>query len=131
MKSEKGIGHHEKQRMYYSQVIKLYFTDGLGYLRISKIIPVSTTTIKNWCITFATENGITMEERANEIRKRTTKISAMPVESNEIKHLQSEVLRLQKELKQEKLRADAFDKMIDIAESRFNIPIRKKAGARR
>lgn len=131
MKTEKGIGHHEKHRMYYSKAVKLYFTNGLGYLRISKIIPVSATTVKNWCITFAAENGITMEKKANEIRKRTTKTSVSTEVPNDIKNLQAEVLRLQKELKQEKLRADAYDMMIDIAESRFNIPIRKKAGARR
>jgi len=45
--------------------------------------------------------------------------------------LQAEVTRLHKELKDEKLRADAYDIMIDIAESKFNISIRKKAGARR
>lgn len=131
MKTEKGIGHHEKHRLYFSRVINLYFTNGMGYLRISKIIPVSATTVKKWCITFAAENGITMEKRSNEIRKRTTKTSASTEVPNDIKNLQAEVLRLQKELKQQKLRADVYDKMIDIAESRFNIPIRKKAGARR
>lgn len=131
METEKGIGHHEKHRLYYSKAVKLYFTNGLGYVRISKIIPVSATTVKNWCITFAAENGITMEKKANEIRKRTTKTSASTEVPNDIKNLQAEVLRLQKELKQEKLRADAYDMMIDIAESRFNIPIRKKAGTRR
>ncbi|MBK5202059.1 MAG: hypothetical protein JJE21_11105, partial [Spirochaetaceae bacterium] len=45
---------------------------------------------------------------------------------DDIKALQAEVARLQKELKDEKLRADAYDIMIDIAESKFNIPIRKK-----
>lgn len=37
--------------------------------------------------------------------------------------------RLRKALKQEQLRADAFDAMIDDAEAKFNIPIRKKKPA--
>jgi len=59
---------------------------------------------------------------------RTPKLTGIP---DDIKSLQSEVAMLQKELKDEKLRADVYDIMIDIAESKFNIPIRKKAGAKR
>ena len=47
----------------------------------------------------------------------------------DVKALQEEVLRLKKELKQEKMRADAYDMMIDLAEDTFKIPIRKKSGA--
>lgn len=47
----------------------------------------------------------------------------------DVKVLQEEVLRLKKELKQEKMRADAYDMMIDLAEDAFKIPIRKKSGA--
>ena len=47
----------------------------------------------------------------------------------DVKALQEEVLRLKKELKQEKMRADAYDMMIDLAEDAFKIPIRKKSGA--
>lgn len=39
-------------------------------------------------------------------------------------HLENE--RLRTELKHEKLRAHAYDTMIDVAEEMFNIPIRKK-----
>lgn len=63
MKERKEIGNLEKHRRYYSKVTKLYFRDGLGYLRISKIIPVSTSTVKNWCITFAADNNLKMGRR--------------------------------------------------------------------
>jgi dsDNA-binding SOS-regulon protein len=33
---------------------------------------------------------------------------------------------LERQLKKEKLRADAYDTMIDVAEKKFSIPIRKK-----
>ena len=49
----------------------------------------------------------------------------------ELKALECEVLRLQFQLKQESLRADAYDEMINVAESRYNIAIRKKVGAKR
>ena len=48
-----------------------------------------------------------------------------------IRELELENRRLQKALDTEKLRAQAFDTMIELAESRFNIPIRKKSGTKR
>lgn len=58
-----GIGYHEKHRRYYAKATKLYFKKGLGYRRISKLIPVAATTIKRWWIIFAEENGIPMEKK--------------------------------------------------------------------
>ena len=43
----------------------------------------------------------------------------------------AELARVKEELRKEKLRADAYDTMIDIAEDMFKVPIRKKAGAKR
>ena len=34
MNREKGMSYHEKRQRYYSKVTKLYFKEGLGYLRI-------------------------------------------------------------------------------------------------
>jgi hypothetical protein len=50
---------------------------------------------------------------------------------NEVQALQAEVVRLQSELEGARLRADADDEMINVAESNFKITIRKKAGAKR
>lgn len=44
--------------------------------------------------------------------------------------LRAEITRLRKEVRQEKMRADALDTMIDVAEEMFNIPVRKKAGTK-
>lgn len=137
MKEEKKLSYHEKHRRYYAKSTKLYFEKGLGYRRISKLIPVAATTIKRWCIIFAEENGITMEKKANANANAKQKLNNKTPDSatitipDDIKALQAEVARLQKELKHEKLRADAYDTMIDIAETKFNIPIRKKSGAKR
>jgi hypothetical protein len=48
----------------------------------------------------------------------------------EVQELQKEVLELRKRLVQEKLRADAYDEMINVAEGKFKIKIRKKVGAK-
>ena len=41
-----------------------------------------------------------------------------------------QIEKLKKALEEETLRADAYDEMIDVAESTYKIPIRKKAGAK-
>lgn len=47
-----------------------------------------------------------------------------------LKELEAENRRLQKALELERLRSKAYDTMIDVAESTFNIPIRKKVGTK-
>lgn len=47
-----------------------------------------------------------------------------------IKELEAENRRLEKALELEKLRAKAYDTMINVAEETFNIPIRKKSGTK-
>ena len=50
--------------------------------------------------------------------------------SEDVKELQAEIKRLQRDLRMEKLRADLNEEIIKVAESKFNIHIRKKAGAK-
>ena len=49
---------------------------------------------------------------------------------DQIRELKAALKKAQKEAELEKLRAKAYDKMIDLAEERFNIPIRKKTGTK-
>ena len=44
--------------------------------------------------------------------------------------LQSELKRLRAQLKKAEIKAEAYDELINVAEAEFNIPIRKKAGAK-
>ena len=64
-------------------------------------------------------------------RKPPMEFIASVSDASDIKALQREVIRLQAQLKEESLRADAYDEMINVAESKFNISIRKKVGAKR
>ena len=49
---------------------------------------------------------------------------------DEVAKLKSEIEQLRKELDFERLRATAYNTMIDIAEKKFSISIRKKRGAK-
>lgn len=118
----------EKRAKYYDEVIRLYTQEGMGRTRISRIIPVDETTISRWVRNFASENKVKVVMKRKSLIHPDTLASG--VESTEVKALQAEIARLKKELAHESLRADAFNELINVAENRFNIPIRKKAGAK-
>ena len=111
----------------------MYYNEGLSYRHIAKIIPVSKTTVMRWIANFAEEKP----HKAPIMNKRLPKSEPQVAQESQqelpedVKELQAEVARLKKELRHEKMRADAYDMMIDLAEDAFKIPIRKKSGAKR
>lgn len=120
--------HTKKRELYYDRVIKLYQEEGLNYERISKIIPVSSDTVSNWIRTFVAENQSSVR-----MAKTNNSQSASPVSSSksaDVNVLQAEIAQLKKQLAHERLRADAYDELINVAEKQFNISIRKKAGTK-
>ena len=50
---------------------------------------------------------------------------------DQIRELQAQLKQARKDAELEKLRAKAYDTMINVAEETFNIPIRKKSGTKR
>ena len=118
---------------YYQKAVDMYYKEGLSSRHIAKIIPVSKTTVMRWIANFAEENP----HKAPIMNKRSPKSEPQVAQEpqkelpEDVKELQAEVARLKKELRHEKMRADAYDMMIDLAEDAFKIPIRKKSGAER
>lgn len=111
----------------------MYYKEGLSYRHIAKIIPVSKTTIMRWIANFAEENLHKVPIMNKRSPKSESHVAQEPQKElpEDVKELQAEVARLKKELRHEKMRADAYDTMIDLAEDAFKIPIRKKSGAER
>lgn len=73
--------------------------------------------------------------------KLTTNVKTRKVESvqteprdakmpEDIKSLQEEVIRLRAQLEKAEIKAEAYEELINVAESKFKISIRKKAGAK-
>lgn len=124
----------ENQAMYYDEVIRLYFKEGLGSLRITHLIPVSRSTILRWIRNFVSENP----EYRYQMQKASTPKLVDPAaiarqekaSLEEIKALKEELGRLRVKLQKAELRADLYDEMINVAERQFNIPIRKKVGVK-
>ena len=114
----------EKRLKYYDQVIEIYKETGYSYRRIAKmnIVPVGEHAIHDWIANFKAGNGILPSENAMKSNQEN--------HNEELESLQKKVADLEKQLKYQEMRADAYDTMIDIAEKKFNIPIRKKAGAK-
>ena len=51
-------------------------------------------------------------------------------QSTEVEALQKRVRELEAQLRQVEIKAEFYDEMISVAEAKFKIPIRKKAGAK-
>ena len=122
-----------RRDQYYEEVIDLYVNKHLSSRRISKIVPLSKTTIMRWIANFAQDNPEVpiMKQRRVQTTKPIVEPELRQELPDDVKALQAELMKVKEELRKEKLRADAYDTMIDIAEDMFKVPIRKKAGAKR
>ena len=107
---------------FYDEVIRLHQQEHLRPCVIAEKLSLKRSTVSFWIRTFA-------EQTVIESMKRDLQIASDSMPTG-VQELQKEVLELRKRLAQEKLRADAYDEMINVAEGKFNIKIRKKAGTK-
>ncbi len=120
------------------------YQEGLSIGRIAKILSMPKTTVWRWIATFAEEKGKNMSARENDTkeyqdidsevsgksgRPENAKTAACPSKP-ESESAEQKIARLEKELREARLRADFYDEMINVAEKKFDIQIRKKAGAK-
>lgn len=117
----------EKQRKYFAEVIRLYYEEGYGERRIERVLPIGHTTVSRWIAIFARAEGKTPNR--NDMRKPKQK---QPSRSSidEVAQLESRIRELEQRLLRAEIRAEAYDEMINVAEAKFRVPIRKKAGAK-
>lgn len=112
----------KRKAEFYEEVIRLYHEENLRPCEIAEKLSLKKCTVSFWIRTFA-------EHTAIESMKQDLQIASDTLPTG-VQELQKEVLELRKRLVQEKLRADAYDEMINVAEGKFKIKIRKKAGAK-
>lgn len=120
--------HTEKQLKYFKEVIRLHYEEGYGEDRIAKILPIGHTTASRWIAIFAREkeNSIYIEGMAKKHSKRPEQN-----QGEELEALKKRVKELEAQLLKAGIKAEFYDEMINVAEAKFKIPIRKKAGAKR
>jgi len=121
----------KKQQKYFYQVMDLYFNEGYGSQQIAKMLSIARHTVYNWITIFAEENNISKSARMNKKEQKKAVIAAPSASSTKDEgELQAEIERLEKELLRAQIKAEFLDEMINVAEAKFNVPIRKKAGAK-
>jgi transposase len=93
---------------------------GMPITHISKKLDVSRSTLYRWMTIFAEDT-----EKRPIIMQKTDSEQPMSQDA------QTRIAELEAKLRKAELARDAYDEMINVAEAKFNIPIRKKAGAKR
>ncbi|MBO6159898.1 MAG: transposase [Bacteroidales bacterium] len=122
-----------KRELYYEKAMKLFFKEGLGVTQISRALPLSRAILYKWIAIFAEENPqMASMRRVKEAKKVSIPSSEAQEEElpKNVLELQAELKRLRAQLKRTEIKAEAYDELINVAEAKFNIPIRKKAGAK-
>ena len=100
---------------------------GYSCEKIGKIFSLGHDTVRKWCVKFAPElvGNLSMRQKDNV----TPPMPEKQTDSDTVA-LRQRIKELEAQLKKESIRADFYDEMINVAEAKFNIPIRKKAGTK-
>ena len=124
-------------REHYEQVVQLRH-QGMSIREISAKTGVAKSAVHRWLCIFAGENLTAMNTKPS-TPKRVTGVhvpenkantSENPIGDNE-ETPQEKIARLEKELEEARIRADLYEEIINVAEKKFDIQIRKKAGTKR
>ena len=125
------MGSYILQRdLYFDRAIELR-SSGLSYYRISKIIPVAKQTLRHWCVNFAPSNQSALQySMKNTVQVDDHASEKDRVHPQDVLALQEELKRVRAELLEAQIKSEAYDELINVAEAKFGIQIRKKAGAK-
>jgi transposase-like protein len=114
------------------QAITEYLTQGIGYRQLAAKYGVSRTTICKWVQIHQGIHNIPPTQKQQKYYLSTMNSTPENTAAEDCKNkqaLEQKIALLEKQLAWEKLRADALDTMINIAEKQLDISIRKKSGS--
>jgi len=114
------------------QIIKEYLEQGCGYRKLQSKYGISRTTICKWVQVYQGIHGLdrTQKQQNHYLRDMDDpNKKRLPKKNITAEDLQKKIAALEKQLQWEKLRADALDTLINVAEDKLNISIRKKSGS--
>ena len=125
----------QKAAQYFDIAMDLYFHKGVGATQITRQIPVSRSMLYRWITKFAIENGLKepsdMSKDTAKGQEQSTLQEGQSGSTEDVQVLRARIEELEEQLRHEKMRSEAYSTMIDLAESTFKVPIRKKSGAKR
>lgn len=114
------------------QIIKEYLEQGCGYRKLQAKYGISRTTICKWVQIYQGIHGMerTQKQQNHYLRDMDDpNKKRLPKKQITTDDLEKKIAALEKQLQWEKLRADALDTLINVAEDKLNISIRKKSGS--
>jgi len=113
------------------QAITEYLTEGTGYRQLAKKYGVSRSTINKWVQIHQGIHNLPPTQKQQKYYLSGMNSKPENVSENEFtktQELTQKIALLEKQLAWEKLRSEALDTMINIAEKQLDISIRKKPG---
>lgn len=116
------------------QIILEYLQQGCGYRKLQERYGISRTTICKWVQIYQGIHDLprTQKQQNHYIRDmQDPNKKRAPKQNPDQEDLLKKIAALEKQLKWEKMRADALDTLINVAGQQLNIPIRKKPGSPR
>ena len=127
------FNYSQKRDLYYEKAMKLYFEEGMCGTHICKVLPISRTILYKWIAIFAEQNpqmaSMKGVKKVKKVSKPSPEAQAEELPKT-VMELQAELKKLRAQLTKAEIKAEAYDELINVAEAKFNIPIRKKAGAK-
>jgi len=109
------------------KVVKEYVAGGISYSQLSKKYGIGKSSIIRWVqLCEGIEQNIKyISASPNDIQVLDTSLTFMG--TRESSSQESEIAALKKALEREKLKNEALEAMIDLAEEEFKLPVRKKS----
>ena len=127
---EIGCLQNNQKMDFKDPVIQEYLTQGDGFRKLAAKYGVSRTTIYKWVIIHQRIHNLPPTEKqqlySTSSMNSSTKKSTESQLTNQ--SMQQQIAAIENQLQWQKLRADALNTMINIAEKQLNISIRKKPG---
>ncbi|SRR6266446_4885418 len=117
---------------FKNQIIQEYLTQGGGYQKLAEKYGISRTTICKWVQVYQGIHNLPPSEKQQKYYisgMNSSKKKDPEKQQQYTDAMQEKLATLEKQLQWEKLRADALDTMINIAEKQTGISIRKKPGS--
>ena len=127
------FNYSSKRDLYYEKAMRLYFEEGMCGTHICKVLPISRAILYKWIAIFVEENPqVASMKRVKAVKKAPPQPSEVQQEDlpRDVQELQAELKKLRAQLNKAEIKAEAYDELINVAEAKFNIQIRKKAGAK-
>lgn len=120
----KQMEQEDKRR----EVVERYRRGGVSMRELGRIYRVSGATICRWV---KEEEGEGWNKEPERRKREEGRGEGGRKERSGVAVVSAEVRQLRKELEEARLYNELLNAMIDIAEDQFEIPIRKKSGAKR